>query len=131
MIIQDNKGNTPIHISVKKNFDSILKMLLEFLFIKKEEIIKILNIKNKHGNTPLHLASYHKDAKCMSILLGNNLDDILEEMNFNVTNKHNKTPLHIASELGNLECGKLFIFYKIIKYSFFLFKSKTIGRTSL
>jgi len=52
------------------------------------------------GNTPLHLAAYHKHSKCVEILLKNNVDVTMK-------NQDGQTALDYANLGGEKECCRL------------------------
>ena len=62
--LQDEDGNTPLHLSINSNRADILKELLP--------LNPLMDLKNNSGQTPLHLAVFKKPDI---------LNDILEEIN--------------------------------------------------
>jgi len=56
-----------------------------------------LNIPNKNGDTPLHIACFVGKIDCVQLLMSE------PECNLNYRNKYGDTPLHIACLQGTFE----------------------------
>lgn len=85
--LQDENGDTPLHLAVKNNHITIIEKLLENNSLD-------LNLQNKDGETPLHIAAQNGYTEITEKLLKNNsvdsnLQDIIGE-----------NPLHAAAEHG-------------------------------
>ena len=57
--------------------------------ISSSNIKKIINHKNKHGYTPLHICIKHSNYECVNILLKNGADP-------NIRDAMNNTPLNLS-----------------------------------
>ncbi|TSJ80780.1 C2H2-type zinc finger protein [Cardinium endosymbiont of Dermatophagoides farinae] len=74
--IQDEKGNTLMHIIAEKGYHNFLKLILGYLYTCssknleniKHDIKKILNIKNNESYTVLHTATIHNHKSFIKIL---------------------------------------------------------------
>lgn len=62
-----------------------------------------VNIKNKDGKTPLHIAIENKHCDCVKILLAS------QKINLNATDNERKTPLHYAVEKNDIASLRLLI----------------------
>ena len=94
-IQQDADGNTALHQAVLNNkIDSIVDIL------KKGNAA--LSIKNKEGNTPLHLACKLGLRKLVEVILADNPD-------IDARNYVYATPLHLAVEEGHKGCVQLML----------------------
>ncbi|XP_014231263.2 ankyrin-1-like [Trichogramma pretiosum] len=88
--LTNNEGSTALHIVCKNYFrissEEILRMFLKF----KDELNQTLqvNVQDKSGNTPLHLALQWCDNALLRILLKMGVD-------INLANEDGLTPLHI------------------------------------
>lgn len=102
----DGKKNNVFHLAARRNHDSTLKELLKFA-PSHEELLEILNSKNRRGKSSLHLAATHPDSSCLDILLE------IEGINLDITTKRKQTPLHIAISYSN-EIGGILPFFKLI-----------------
>ncbi|KAG5896623.1 hypothetical protein JTB14_009531 [Gonioctena quinquepunctata] len=86
--INDNNGNTPLHVAViKKNFH-----IVEFL-IAQEDIV--INARNSIGQTPLFLAVRDGAYELVKFLVDNGA-------NVNLPNYEDVTPLHVSIQYPNI-----------------------------
>lgn len=116
-----------LHIAASNKSSHCMASLL-----KKDEVLKIINDKNKEGYTPLALAIQKKSVRCIKLLeeagaspiTGNEVEKsiiynsphyrgsiilkerLLRESNVNFKNEAKMTPLHVASLEGNSEACK-------------------------
>ena len=68
-----------------------------------------LNIRNKHGNRPLHLAAtYNNHIVCEHLVAD-------PRVKVNIRNTMKYTPLHYAARLGRNECAKFLLTHKSIE----------------
>lgn len=128
--IQDQNGNTPLHLASEKKNIEFIKLLLEHgaivniqniledtplhISCKKEEpnveIIKLLlhndcvNLKNKRGQTPLFLSCLYVNMKIIKLLLDNGAKDSINEKD-----NGNETPLHIAGKIQKIDLTRLLL----------------------
>ncbi len=86
--IKNGDGKTPLHIAVEKNYEDIVRLLLQ----KNAD----LNTKDNNGNTPLHIAVKNGNYFVVKELLRAGADK-------NIKNNEGKTALDIAKELGDDE----------------------------
>ena len=125
----DHHNNSPLHLSAKRGFAKIVKILLEkgadtsrtnnfrqtaLHYAAEEgheEVTRILienkanvNAKNYAGYTPLHIASIENHYKVAELLLRHRAD-------INANNLRQETPLHLAAEWGNLEVTEVLLKY--------------------
>lgn len=122
--IQDNQGDTPLHIAVKTNQPAIVQKLLDAgadpnsrntlsatpIFYASEEVIPMLiskgadvNAKDKMGWTPIHAFVNKNRFKSTRILLKTPKRQINERESMG------NTPLHLAAMKGFGELTKLLI----------------------
>lgn len=92
--IQNFKGNTPLHVSVRKGFYKLSQLLIE----KGCNI----NLRNKNGRTPLHDAAIKKHENFFKLLLKNNADVNIQDMN-------GDAPLHWSVFRGLFKGSQLLI----------------------
>ncbi|XP_016647198.1 PREDICTED: ankyrin repeat and SAM domain-containing protein 1A-like [Prunus mume] len=85
-------GDTALHIAA---FDGETKIVLDLLEILKENASKILKIKNKKGNTPLHLAAVVGDEETCHAMATKNPKLVSSR------NNENETPLFLAALNGH------------------------------
>lgn len=89
--VQDNDGDTPLHIAVFMSNDLICSLLLKYN--------ANTTIKDKWGQTALHRICFCLDSdKLMKIvkLFIQYSDDLLKYNNFNQTDNFGNTPLHLV-----------------------------------
>ena len=92
--IQDNDGDTPLHLAIRNEAREIVKYLV---LVKKCDT----TISNKSGMLPLHIAC-HSCADFKTIeLVGSKCPDAI--------NKNGDTPLHIACQGSKLEVASFLI----------------------
>ena len=95
-IIDNNGGNTPLHIAVFENVN-IINLLLNDKNINA-------NIQNYDNETPLHLAFKVRDNEDIINLLIDNI-----KIDVNIINGIGETPLHIACNLKKYDIIKKLI----------------------
>ncbi|XP_019857542.1 PREDICTED: serine/threonine-protein phosphatase 6 regulatory ankyrin repeat subunit A-like [Amphimedon queenslandica] len=66
----------------------------------------LINVQDKDGNTPLHLACQKKKQKMVSLLLKASLSN----NNLLITNKKGQTPLHLAVASGHKDTAEALLF---------------------
>ncbi len=87
------KSKSLVHISAEKGFKDILKR-----YVNKSNV----SLKDKYGNSPLHLAARKGNVDCLKILLGAGGD-------INAINKNKITPLGSAVSYSKIESVKVFL----------------------
>ncbi|KAL3821487.1 hypothetical protein ACJIZ3_007392 [Penstemon smallii] len=85
-------GHNILHMAAKSG-----KCLTMECMLKMPELEKLINEKDKDGNTALHLATIHGHPKMVTILLRN------EKVNLKLANNNRQTALDIADE--HMETG--------------------------
>ena len=106
-------GYTALHVAVVDGKEAIVKKLVNSIKVKKTD--KALDIQNKEGNTPLHLAAFMGSVKMCQIILDEN-------------NSHNETPsYHHLLEIEN-EKGETPIFMAALhgKMDVFLYLNQAL-----
>lgn len=119
--MKNNDECNVLHIAAARKSSRCMESLL-----KNDDVVKLINDKNKKGYTPLALAILKKNDKCIKLLeeagalmsIGNEVDPkiiynspqflrsillhkrLLHEKNVNFVNASNMTPLHIAAHEG-------------------------------
>ena len=78
-------GETALSAACKRNFERIIPMDIFTQLISPHNI----NLPNKDGDTPLHIAALHSGSTFIPTLLEHGAD-------INVRGLHNRTPLHYA-----------------------------------
>jgi ankyrin repeat protein len=91
--IKDERGDTPLHLAVKKNNADIVRVFITSIMKSTRDIREIVNIQNLNGNTPLHEAMYNKSRDTLQMLLDHQAD-------VNIRNGDGETILHIAARRG-------------------------------
>ncbi|CAL5445283.1 unnamed protein product [Camellia sinensis] len=98
------RGETALHLAVKKNQIEGLRVLVEHIKEFKKE--GVLNMKDEHGNTILHLAISGKQYEVVDLLFGE-LSVTRAVMEVNSLNKNSLTALDVLlifqSEAGDRE----------------------------
>lgn len=94
MHLQDEKGNTPLHLAVEQNNIEIVKLLLGFG--------AKVNAQNKDINTPLQISAVHNYKEIAKYLIENGA-------NVNNQNIAKWSPLHDAASRNYYELMKLLI----------------------
>lgn len=93
ILTNDDYKHRMIHISANTDNLDILKMLLA--------LNPDINVKNKHGNTPLHLAADKK--------LYDNVEELIKlGADVNLKNNKGEIPMFISSKLGDYKLIRLF-----------------------
>ncbi len=95
--LKDEKGNTALHLTVKKGNGQIVR----FLLANGARV----NLKDKEGHTPLHLAVKYKMMSVARILLSNGADS-------NALNSHKQSPLHVVCTMQLPKITKLLLSYE-------------------
>ena len=89
---------TVLHLAAGQGDEGVLTTLLR---CSGPHAIQVVNIQDRAGRTPLHLAALGGHIQCVKILLE-------AGANANVTdNKGGQTPLTLAANKGNIEIVKL------------------------
>ena len=117
--IQDNDGNTSLHLFVAngniKGIDFLLNNVTSNCFTHMSLFIESLkalsrqqltidpNIKNKDGDTPLHIACKYHNIKAIKHLLQDYAVDP------NIKDKNGDTPVHWAIQVNNKKCLQLLL----------------------
>ena len=107
LLYKDRNGNNALHYCSKVKSHSCNYIILEYLFKtkEKEETIKILNLKNKNGNTLLHIAA---KKNCLEIILNVLIFISTYKIKLNlIRNNRGLTPIHLAINSKNLEVAFL------------------------
>ena len=92
--IQCVHGNAPLHCSVSRGHESLVKLLLE----NNVDI----NTQNKGGNIPLHFSGFYGRKNLVKFLLENNAD-------VNTQNEDGNAPLHCSACQEFYEISQLLI----------------------
>ena len=92
----NNDGDTPLHILAARK----VKLSAEILELIKGHQLPCPNVKNKLGNTPLHVACHNYNTEFATLLSGIFLCDT------SIKNDRGETPLHLAVS-KSLELVKL------------------------
>jgi ankyrin repeat protein len=98
--IPNNFNNSPIHISCLNQNIVITKLLIKHNSkinlknkhgnLKKNKKKKNIKLKNKLGNTPLHISIFKKNLKLIKLLIKNGAD-------LSIKNNKGNTSLHLLS----------------------------------
>ena len=94
--IPDSSGNTCLHLACKRSYLPIVKDICD-------DQANLINVKNKEGNTPLHLVACQYSNKEVIILLLSQ-----SETDISITNNENQTALHVLIENADSEMYTLF-----------------------
>ena len=122
---KDDNGDNPLHLAARLGYSSLISaMQHEFLgYVRDKNKVQqtamhiaaaeghinavealygysdddLTGIKDRDGNTPLHLAAKNGRQRVVEFLLRGGAD-LLDELN-----EHNQTPLHLAAKLGRHE----------------------------
>ncbi|RVW21015.1 Protein accellerated cell death 6 [Vitis vinifera] len=96
----DSDGFCPIHVASRGGYVDIVKELLQHgkddivdFVLKREGLENLINEKDNYGNTPLHLATWHKHAKVVHYLTWDKRVDL------NLVNEEGQTALDIAESM--------------------------------
>ncbi|ORY39709.1 ankyrin [Neocallimastix californiae] len=98
----DHYGNTALHNACKKNYTSIVQLLLS-----EEDNINV-NIQNQNGNTALMIAVYENNIEIIHELLK------CKNININTLNVQLETPLIAACRMNNYKIAKILLDNKAI-----------------
>ncbi len=91
--IENNQGQTPLHLIGKNTL--IYRKEIESLEKTKYFTSKILNLQDKSGDTPLHLATQYKNTKFVSLFMR------IEGVNPKIKNNKGETACQIAITQGS------------------------------
>ena len=92
--VQDSYGFTPLHVSVRKGRENLIKLLLA----NKVDV----NIQDEQGYTPLHLSVKERNENLCRLLLEHNAD-------VNIQDRYGNTPLHWCAIKGNENLCRLLL----------------------
>lgn len=96
--LQDEDGNTPLHLAtLRRNADAV-KLLLKFS-------TSSINVQNKLGNTALHIACRDGLVEIVQLLCAHKADTALQN------NQKGRTPLHLACVGEHVEAAKCVAVY--------------------
>ncbi|XP_014221882.1 alpha-latrocrustotoxin-Lt1a-like [Trichogramma pretiosum] len=102
--LANEKGETPLHIICERScVDGLAKLFFEILDERQQRIQ--IDAQDKSGNTPLHLATWYRNAKVVELLLRRGSDP-------NSVNHEGETPLHIIAQKDGL-CEIVGLFFQI------------------
>lgn len=103
--IPDEDGYTALHyLIIRRMHDPILRYL--------ERTDFDINVKNRHGDTPLHLAAVYDNQQGCEQLVAD------ARIKVNALNTLNYTPLHYAARYGRVEIVKLLLAHEDINPNF-------------
>ena len=108
----DSTGNTPLHVAVMHKNKKKVKQLLQ------QDHIEV-DARNKHGETPLHIAAGSKDTDIAELLISRKAD-------INAKDDGGDTPIHIAARYGSHDMVRFLLRYKPDAYA-----ENRSGRTPL
>ena len=103
--VQDENGNSPLHLAVMQGHIEITKILLKHN--------ASFNLENKEGKTPSQIQD-EKGNSLLHVAVENNHESVVEYLlennaNVNLSNHHNSAPLHISSEHGYVRITELLL----------------------
>lgn len=95
--------NNAFHIAAYYNQPDSIEFLVDAVktSMESKDYLLILHARNKEGKTPLHIAAYLQNPKCMENLVK------VDGLNLDIHDNNQVTPLHIASFYGNDQVGTL------------------------
>ncbi|CAO2210283.1 unnamed protein product [Urochloa humidicola] len=104
LLVRDNKGRTFLHVAVENKKTVVVKFVCREPTFKdyvakllggqpRASFRSILNMKDRDGNTALHLAVKNRDESSFSHLVGN------RHVELNLVNHDGYTPLDLASKI--------------------------------
>ncbi|CAI9744076.1 serine/threonine-protein phosphatase 6 regulatory ankyrin repeat subunit B-like isoform X4 [Octopus vulgaris] len=99
---QDSGGNTPLHLAVLKNYEDVVKVLLN----SKENNNLQVNQRNNFSATALHLACWYGSKDVVELLLKHKDTDV------NAVSEHDWTALHLACRFGSKDVVELLLQHK-------------------
>ncbi|KAM1368280.1 hypothetical protein PS1_001628 [Malus domestica] len=101
------QGETSLHLAVKNCQFEAVKLLVEL--VRELRKVNVLNMKDKHGNSVLHLATWKKLHEVVEWLVGNGTTPSALEVN--IVNQGGLTPLDLLlvfpSEAGDREIEEI------------------------
>uniref|UniRef100_A0ABD2W1A7 Uncharacterized protein n=1 Tax=Trichogramma kaykai TaxID=54128 RepID=A0ABD2W1A7_9HYME len=97
----DADGSTPLHLICQGDSCLLAKVMFELDSVKYRPVQ--IDVRDKFGNTPLHLALRHGHKKLAAFLLRKGADP-------NVTNEKGSTPLHVICNYHRDEWVEVFFF---------------------
>ena len=126
--VTDHQDRTPLHVAVVADQFEILEYLLSksipsvsVVWLRDTKCLLAdspptdiiynpnnvrINLQDKDGNTPLHLASRHGQQNMISLLLKISLSPSI----FLVANKKGQTPLHLAAAAGHKDTAEALLY---------------------
>lgn len=99
---QNILGFTALHIACQYNHIDSIKRLLNNSSNMLNYYSTNINVKEKHGNTPLHIVAVNNNVEIAKLLLKHGAD-------FHIKNNNGDTPLHIACKNHSFKVFNLFI----------------------
>ena len=94
---KNNNGFTAVHFALRMNYGDLISSMLFVIKFQHQDV------KDKYGNSYLHLAALSGNWKAMTTLLDS------PKKNLNETNEKGSTPLHFAALKGNYHCVQLLL----------------------
>ena len=102
-----HEGRNFLHVAARHGKDDIVDFVL-----KREGLENLINEKDNYGNTPLHLATWHKHAKVVHYLIWDKRVDL------NLVNEEGQTALDIAeSMMDKLRMRQVYLYDDCISFS--------------
>lgn len=97
--LQDKNGATPLHVAAARGMTSVVSML-----VGREDVMEILNLPNRDGETAAHAAAREGEVGCLKVLLGAGAAP-----NTAATTGDRQTPLQGAASSGVLSSCRVLL----------------------